>query len=51
MNHKIKSIVKLLLITVVTVALAFVSVMGIGPDKKFSASNIKRGLDLAGTWH
>jgi len=48
MNHKIKSIVKLLLITVVTAALAFVSVMGIGPDKKFSASNIKRGLDLAG---
>ena len=38
----------LLLITVVTVALAVVSVVGIGTDKKFSAGNIKRGLDLEG---
>lgn len=48
MNHKTKSILSLLLITVVTVALGIVSVAGIGPDKKFSAANIKRGLDLAG---
>lgn len=48
MNHKTKSMLSLLLITVVTVALAVVSVVGIGPDKKFSAANIKRGLDLAG---
>ncbi len=48
MNHKMKSIVSLLLIVVITAALGFVSVIGIGPDKKFSAANIKRGLDLAG---
>ena len=48
MNHKMKSILSLLLIVVITAALGFVSVAGIGPDKKFSASNIKRGLDLAG---
>ena len=48
MNHKTKALLQLLLVAVVTVALAFVSVAGIGPDKKFSASNIKRGLDLEG---
>ncbi len=48
MNHKTKSILSLLLIAVVTAALAFISVAGIGPDKKFSAANIKRGLDLEG---
>lgn len=48
MNHKTKALLQLLLVAVVTVALAFVSVTGIGPDKKFSASNIKRGLDLEG---
>ena len=48
MNHKTKALLQLLLIAVVTVALAFVSVAGIGPDKKFSAAGIKRGLDLEG---
>lgn len=48
MNHKGKSILSLLLVLVVTAALAFVSVVGIGPNKLFSASQIKRGLDLAG---
>lgn len=48
MNHKTKSFLSLLLIVVVTAALGFVSVVGIGPDQKFSAANIKRGLDLAG---
>ena len=48
MNHKTKSILKLLLITVVTAALCFISVAGIGPEKKFSAAGIKQGLDLAG---
>jgi len=48
MNHKTKSILKLLLIAVVTGALCFISVAGIGADKKFSAGNIKQGLDLAG---
>ena len=48
MNHKTKALLQLLLIAVVTVALAFVSVAGIGPDKKFSAAKIKRGLDLEG---
>jgi len=48
MNHKTKSILSLLLTAVVTAALVFVSVAGIGPDKKFSAANIKRGLDLEG---
>ena len=48
MNYKTKSILSLLLTAVVTAALVFVSVAGIGPDKKFSAANIKRGLDLEG---
>ena len=48
MNHKTKALLQLLFIAVVTAALVFVSVAGIGPDKKFSAANIKRGLDLEG---
>lgn len=48
MNHKTKSILNLLLVVIITAALAFVSVAGVGPDNKFSAANIKRGLDLAG---
>lgn len=48
MNHKTKAFLSLLLIIAITGALGFVSVAGIGPDKKFSAANIKRGLDLAG---
>lgn len=48
MNHKTKSILKLMLIAVVTAALCFISVAGIGAEKKFSAGNIKQGLDLAG---
>lgn len=48
MNHKSKALLSLLLILVVTVALGFISVAGIGPEKKLSAANIKRGLDLAG---
>jgi len=48
MNHKGKALLSMLLILVVTVALGFISVAGIGPDKKLSAANIKRGLDLAG---
>lgn len=48
MNHKTKSTLKLLLIAVVIAALGFISVAGIGPNKKLSAVNIKRGLDLAG---
>ena len=48
MNHKTKALLKLLLIAVVTAALAYIGVAGIGPEKKFSAANIKQGLDLAG---
>ncbi len=48
MNYKTKSLLSLLLIAVVAVALGFVGIVGIGPDKKFSAVGIKRGLDLAG---
>ncbi len=48
MNHKTKALLQLLLIAVVTAALAFISVMGIGPEKKLSAASIKRGLDLEG---
>jgi len=48
MNYKTKSILSLLLIAVITVALGFVSVVGIGPDKKLSAAAIKQGLDLSG---
>lgn len=48
MNYKTKSILSLLLTAAVTSALVFVSVVGIGPEKKFSAANIKRGLDLEG---
>lgn len=48
MNHKTKAILKLLLITIVTVGLCFISVAGIGPEKKLSAAGIKQGLDLAG---
>ncbi len=48
MNHKTKSALSLLFTAVIVAALAFVSIWGIGPDKKFSAANIKRGLDLAG---
>ena len=48
MNHKMKAVLSLLLVLVVTAALGCVSFAGIGPDKKFSAGNIKRGLDLEG---
>lgn len=48
MNHKTKSFGKLLLILVIMAALAFISIAGIGPDKKLSASKIKQGLDLSG---
>ena len=48
MNRKTKAILSLLLVLAVTAALAVVSVAGIGPDKMFSAANIKRGLDLEG---
>ena len=48
MNYKTKSILSLLLIAVVTVALGIISVAGIGPDNKFAAASIKRGLDLEG---
>lgn len=48
MNHKTKAFLKLLLILVITGALGFISVAGIGPEKKLSAANIKQGLDLAG---
>lgn len=48
MNHKGKSIVSLLLIVAVVAALGFVSIVGIGEKKLFSAANIKRGLDLEG---
>lgn len=48
MNHKTKSLLSLLLIAAVTAALAFISVAGVGPDRKLSAASIKRGLDLAG---
>ena len=48
MNHKTKSILSLLLVAVVVAALGFVSIVGIGPDKAFSAAKIKRGLDLEG---
>ncbi len=48
MNHKTKAMLSLLLTVLVTAALAFISIAGIGPDKLFSAANIKRGLDLAG---
>lgn len=48
MNHKMKAALSLLLVLVITAALGFVSVVGIGPGKRFSAESIKRGLDLAG---
>ena len=48
MNYKMKAVWSLLLVVIVTVALGFVSIAGIGPDKKFSAGAIKRGLDLEG---
>lgn len=48
MNYKTKSFFKLLLVLLVTAALAVISIAGIGPDKKLSAAGIKRGLDLAG---
>ena len=48
MNYRVKAIWSLLLIVLVTVALGFICVVGIGPDKKLSAANIKRGLDLEG---
>ncbi|MBP3611517.1 MAG: protein translocase subunit SecD [Lachnospiraceae bacterium] len=48
MNHKTKAMLSLFLTVLVTAALAFVSIAGIGPEKLFSAANIKRGLDLAG---
>ncbi|MBR6643972.1 MAG: protein translocase subunit SecD [Lachnospiraceae bacterium] len=48
MNYKVKSALSLLLIAVVIAALTFVGIVGIGPEKKFSASGIKQGLDLAG---
>ncbi len=48
MNHKGKSFLSLLLVLAVMAALAFVSIVGIGTDKLFSAAQIKKGLDLAG---
>ncbi len=48
MKQKTKALLSLLLILIVTAALGVVSIAGIGPDRKFSAGNIKRGLDLAG---
>ncbi len=45
---KSKSIITLVLTLLVTVALGYVAIFGIGTEKAGSASGIKQGLDLAG---
>jgi SecD/SecF fusion protein len=45
---KSKSIITLVLTLLITVALGYVAIFGIGTEKAGSASGIKQGLDLAG---
>ena len=48
MNHKAKGFGKLILALLVTAALVFVALCGVGANKKGSAKGIRLGLDLAG---
>ena len=48
MNRKGKAALSLLLIAAIVGILGYISVCGIGAEKKFSAADIKRGLDLEG---
>ncbi len=48
MNHKVKGLGKLILAVAVMAAVLFVSLCGIGKEKKGSADGIRLGLDLAG---
>jgi len=48
MNHKVKGLGKLILTIAVMAAVLFVSLCGIGEERKGSADGIRLGLDLAG---
>lgn len=48
MNSKVKGILQILLVLLVTAALGVVAFVGIGEGKRGSAKNIRLGLDLAG---
>lgn len=48
MNHKVKGLLKVLLVLVAGGAIAFTALCGIGKSKKGSAGGIRLGLDLAG---
>ncbi len=48
MNHKVKGFGKLFLTLLVTAAILFVALCGVGANKKGSAKGIRLGLDLAG---
>lgn len=48
MNTKLKGVLQLLVILLVTAAVCVVAYMGIGGAKRGSAKNIRLGLDLAG---
>ncbi|MBQ8798808.1 MAG: protein translocase subunit SecD [Lachnospiraceae bacterium] len=48
MNHKVKGLGKIVLTLVVLAAVLFVSLCGIGKNRKGSADGIRLGLDLAG---
>jgi SecD/SecF fusion protein len=48
MNTKLSGILKLLGVLAVAAFLVFMAVVGFGADKVYSASAIKKGLDLAG---
>ena len=48
MNSKVKGILQILLILLVTAALGAVAYVGVGEGHWGSAKNIRLGLDLAG---
>lgn len=48
MNHKVKGLLKVLLVLAAGGAIAFTALCGIGKSKKGSAGGIRLGLDLAG---
>lgn len=48
MNHKVKGMLKLLLVLAAGGAIIFVALCGVGKKKKGSAEGIRLGLDLAG---
>lgn len=48
MNHKVKGMLKLLLVLAVGGVIIFVALCGVGKKKKGSAEGIRLGLDLAG---